>query len=444
MTFEERFQKSKNSLITDATINQYNRTLFKKFFFWEEDKLKRQAGLSHLDESNYKTLLGYISKLKNVNSWFNNEPWNELTLKKIKKVYNDLEDGNIRNKLGVRFSDRRSYYNKIFKAKPFKLAGIGDKVESALEFFTDKRKSEVEFVNEDTFLDMVSTLTRPHHIALFWLAWDIGENINSLLQLKRKNFKRQINNDTNEAEYRVYLPQGILKRARQTRSEITIYSETVRTLDIVFKVGKEIEVRDVKGQFKRAYEQYGEEDFLFRFGYRQAMKLFDSVIKRVSATCEPHGNKPSWKNLRSGMACNLHLKGWSVEDINMRLGHYPTSRWFDSYVNYLAVNRKSAIKSHYDNSLQDVKNELDQSKQREKLTALRFERLKEEIGNLSGELEELKAGKGFMKVLLKLAKKQKQMSTVLEEVSGKKFDVILSTWGDKRIEIGERTEDGVR
>lgn len=379
MGFKEQYEKKKAELLNDKTVNAYNKKLFKQFFEWEEEKLKRQNGLTKLDEANYKTLCGYTSKFRNVNNWFKNKAWNKLTAKEIKQVYNDLEDGKIVNRAGKPFGDRRSYYNKIFRAKPFQLAGLRDSVDTALEFFTDKRKPEVEFINEETFKDMISVISKPHHLALFWLAWDVGENITSLLKLKRKHFKRQINKDTKEAEYLVYLPQGILKRSRQTRSEPTIFPETVRALDIIFKKGKEVEYRDEKGLFRRKYEPYEEEDNVFRFGYRQALYLFTSVVKKVGAKCEPTGNPPSWTHMRKGMACNLHLKGWSVEDINLRLGHSPTSRWFDSYVNYLAVNRKRVIKSHYIGNLEEVKNELEESKQREKLSNQRLERLKEDI-----------------------------------------------------------------
>lgn len=57
MTFQQRFLKKKAALLRDKHINAYNRKLFQEFFNWEEVKLKRQNGLSHLDEANYKTLL---------------------------------------------------------------------------------------------------------------------------------------------------------------------------------------------------------------------------------------------------------------------------------------------------------------------------------------------------------------------------------------------------
>ena len=51
MTFEQNYNNRKSELITDSSINSFNREIFRKFFEWEEEKLKRQNGLSRLDEA---------------------------------------------------------------------------------------------------------------------------------------------------------------------------------------------------------------------------------------------------------------------------------------------------------------------------------------------------------------------------------------------------------
>lgn len=425
MVFKNRYVRTKDVLLSDKTISKYNRDLFRKFFDWEEEKLKRQNGLPALDEPSYKTLCGYINQLRNVNRWFGNKPWNELTGHDIKQVYNDLEDGKIVNQRGKRFEDRRSYYNKIFKAKPFQLAGLHDKAANALEFFTDRTKKEVRFVSEEGFKRMVSFLQKPQHFVLFWLAWDIGENITSLLSLRVSHFKRQVNRETKEAEYLVYLPQDALKRSRQSRSEPTIFPETIKYLDALFKYGKETEYRDEKGRFRRKAVPFKQDDYVFSFQYRQALQIFDSVVKRSGIKCEPGGEKPSWKDLRSGMACHLFGQGWHVEDINMRLGHSPQSKWLNAYVNYLAVNRKRAVKAHYAHNLEDIKNELDESKQREKLTAQRLERQRQELEEMRTELDSVRHGKGFMAQLTAVIKQQQRMAKVLSQLTGRSFDIVF-------------------
>src|SRR5437870_4860415 len=97
MTWNKRYRNAKEGLLSDSTISGANRKLFADFFVYEEHKLKRQNGLSELDEGCHKTLHGYVLKLRNVNLWFKNKPWRDLTKEDIATVYNALEDGTIRN-----------------------------------------------------------------------------------------------------------------------------------------------------------------------------------------------------------------------------------------------------------------------------------------------------------------------------------------------------------
>ena len=123
MEFKEPYEKIKKHLFADESICAANRELFKEFFAFEEWKLKRQNGLAELDNSCYKTLSGYVSKLKKVNEWFKNKPWKDLTKEDIQKVYDDLEDGIIKNQRGQKYADTGGYYRKVFRGKPFQLAG---------------------------------------------------------------------------------------------------------------------------------------------------------------------------------------------------------------------------------------------------------------------------------------------------------------------------------
>lgn len=369
---KEQYERLRNELLKDTSVAKPNRDLFKKFFEWEEEKLKRMNNLSELDDANFKTLKDYPNKFRNVNLWFNNKQWAKLSSKEIRKVYNDLSDGLIKNRNGKKFGDIRSYVNKIFKAKPFELAGLKEKVKEALEFYVDRREQkEVRFVNEKNFRLLVEHSYNTRDKALFWLEWDIGENINSLLKLRKKNFTRQINSDLNEPEYLVFLPEHILKRTRRPRREPTLYPETVKWLDKILK-------------------DLDDEDLVFPFVYRQALKIFDAAVKRSGIRCEPNGEKPSWKDLRSGMACHLFESGWHLEDINMRLGHSPTSHWLESYINYLATNRKIAKKNHFNNSLGKLSEELAQSKQREKHRLKKMSELEENYSILEDSLEDFR------------------------------------------------------
>jgi len=230
-SFGERFEKNKALLLGDTSICKPNRDLFKKFFDYQERKLKRLNGLSSLDEGCYRTLFSYVLKFKNVNKWFNNKDWTKLTKEDIRKVYDDLEDGKIKTMKGLPFKDRNGYYNKIFKSKPFQLAHKGDLAREVIEYY-NKDKQEVRFITKEDFEKLLSVINPTHQKLLMWLAFDIGENITSLLKLQKKNCVKQKNPDTKEDEYIINLTDSKLKRSRTARSEITNFKETNDFLDL--------------------------------------------------------------------------------------------------------------------------------------------------------------------------------------------------------------------
>ena len=264
-TFKARYQRAKQRLLTTPTIARENRELFGQFFEHEEYKLQRQNDLRELDEACYKTLYLYVYRLRKVNDWFGNKPWTQLTREDIKRVYDDLEDGRLRNQMGQPYKSTEHYYDKVLKSKPFELAGKAQLAREVIQF-PKRRRPTVRYVTNEGFRTLASVLTKPHHLLLFWLAWDIGENIDALLQLQKKDFKRATDPHTKEPEYLVNFPQAKIKRSRQTRTEPTLYPETVRYCDMVLA-------------------ELADDDQVFLFGYRQALKLIHNAGRKTGVTC---------------------------------------------------------------------------------------------------------------------------------------------------------------
>lgn len=372
MTNRTMYEKRKKTLLHDPTVCIENRQLFKEFFEYEEYKLKRVNGLNALDEPTYKTLLEYCSRFRTVNKWFDNKPWKGLTKQDIQRVYDNLEDGKIKSIRGSPFKNKATYYNKIFKSKPFELAGKSSIAKEVLRAFkrSQHHDEDVRYIEVEDFTKLIGVIANPIHKLLFWLAWDLGENITSLLHLTKSEFCRQINEETREPEYRVHLPKDILKRSRRTRSELTNYPETVSCADIILK-------------------SLGDKEPLFLFEYRQAKKVFDRAVRLTGIKCKPGNQRPTWKDLRSGMACHLLKSGWHTDEINARLGHAPSSKELDKYVNFLAINRHQPKKKLYDGSLAKVQIELEEAKQREKLFGVRIDGQKSVIDDLNDRLSEM-------------------------------------------------------
>lgn len=377
MGFKQQYENGKAALLADAAICEANRELFAQFFEFEEYKLKRQNGLRELDNACFKTLYGYLMRFRNVNAWFGNKPWSALTKDDIKQVYDDLEDGRIKTKKGIPFTDRQSYYNKVFKSKPFRLAGKSDLAKDVIEFSTADRK-EVRFVTEEAFRTLVSVVSKPHHLLLFWLAWDIGENVDALLKLTKQDFVPQVNRYTQEREYLVNLPQNKIKRSRRSRSEPTLYPETVRFADMVLV-------------------PLGPQDKAFNFEYRQALKLMHTIVRKTQATTMPSGQPVRWKDLRSGMACHLLRMGWSSDEVNARLGHTPRSDALDAYINYLAIDRERPKQKLVTSSVESLQRELADALQTAKLAGERTRRHEDENHSLRAELAQTRNDVSEMK-----------------------------------------------
>lgn len=374
MELKENYGRLKAELMGSSKANKH---LFKEFFDYEERKLKLKNEIQELDDSCYLTLISHIQRFKNAEKWFKYKPWKDLTEQDIKKVYEDLNDGTIKNARGKRFEDRSSYYNKCFKSKPFEMAGKLELAKKVIEFSKNK-KTEVRFFEEEVFRAMVNVAIKPVHKLLMWAAWDLGENINSLLKLTKGNWTRKLNPDTNEPEYLINLQRNILKRSRTARGEITNFKETVEWADIVLK--------DLK-----------DNDLIFPFGYSQAKKILTRAVKLTGAKCIPNGEKVTWKDYRSSMACYLLNHDWSGEEINCRLGHLPSSRELDKYINHLSLKRHKPKKKLYDSNLTKIQEELEKSKQREKLYNTRLE-------GLQKDMEELKEAIEFKRLKKKLRK----------------------------------------
>lgn len=157
-----------------------------------------------------------------------------------------------------------------------------------------------------------------------------------------------------------------LKRSRRVHSELTNYADTVAALDFI--------LADLK-----------EDDPLFTFGHRQAAKMLSRAVSLTNARCLPAGQPVTLKDLRSSMACDLLSKGWTTDEVNARLGHKPSSRELDKYVNFLAINRDRPKRKFQETQITALIEKLDALQHREKLHIQRQERLQAEVDELKAQ-----------------------------------------------------------
>ncbi len=368
MDWEASYRNAKERLLADASVSAANRKLFVRFFELEEYKLKRRNGLSKLDRGCYRTLLAYVTRFRTANRWFDNKPWMKLSKTDIQRVYDGLEEGQIRTLRGEPVRDKLSYYNKVFRGQPFELARRADLAREVLAFSSATQSQEVRFVTEETFRQLAEATISPEHRLLLWLCFDIGENATSVLALRKQDCVRQVNAETGDVEYRINLRKETLKRTRRPRSELTNYRETVGYLDLILNG-------------KRADES------LFAFGAAQAAKVLRRAVGITGARCLPAGQPVTLKDLRSSMACDLLSKGWTTDEVNARLGHKPSSRELDKYVNFLALRGERPKRKFQESQITALIEKLEAVQSREKLHVQRQERLQADVDRLQKQLE---------------------------------------------------------
>lgn len=370
MSLKERYERRKKQILNDSSIIDANRKLFKKFFEWEEKKLrlilKRKYKINDLDEKSYKTLNIFIYYFYNINKWFKNKDWKKITKKEIKQVYEDLETGIIKKSNGEPYQDTASFYNKVFKSKPFQLAGKKDISKEVIEYIA-LADEEVKYIDFEDIKKIFIIIPQPLR---YWLTYDTTENLGTILLLQKKNCTKQTNKENGEPEYIINLPRSKIKRSRTTRSILTNFKETTQLLDIALK--------DLK-----------DEDYLFTTGLRQAEKDFKKAVLKTGIKCKPNGETPTPKDLISSSVCNLLWLGWNIDEIKARKGHKPSSTAIDKYANYQAISSSKPKVKIYQNNLDKIQQEMERVKHQEKLKDIRLENQKEEIEQNKNKLEEM-------------------------------------------------------
>lgn len=366
MGLKEQYERNLLKLLNDKSICKANRELFKEFFEKQEYKLKRKRGIKDLNDKVLKTLNGYINRLRNVNTFFKNKAWKDLTEEDIKEVYDKLEEEKFKNDRGTPFKDKSSYYNKIMKSTPFEMVGkdiLAKKVIVSSKQTEEEQDKEVRFITEEDFKKILSVVIQTRHKTALQLGWDIGENMTSILQLNASDLKKEYDPTTKEPFYNVRLRAEVLKTGRTKRTEPTIYPETTQLLDIVMQEKKDNEP-------------------LFDFDKPALVKVWNRAVKKTKVKCEPDKQTPTIKDIRSGMACHLLEKDWTTDEIKSRLGHKPSSSVIDKYVNYKAKGKQKTRTKIRTFEVESLKQELEEMKSRERLQNMRNNLIQEDIKNL--------------------------------------------------------------
>jgi len=381
---DKRNHHKKKKIIINNPIHKNTRKGWKIFFEEREEKLKIQNQLTELNSRSLKTMDGYCSKLKTTDKWFKHKDWNKITEKDIQKVYSGLQTGKIKNRYGKPYANTRAYYTKIFRSEPFGIFGKDRLARKVIKYLV-KKDPPVKYISVEDWEKIHVMATEPNHKALLWTAWDIGENVNSLVRLKKRDCKRGIGKEDNEPYYDIHLYKEILKKNRVARTERTMFPETTIFLDMILENKKD-------------------DDLVFGINYIQATNIYKKIMKQTGIKCTPGNEKSTLKDLRSGCAMRLLDAGWSVEEINMRLGHHPTSRELERYVTYSTTSRNKPIQRTTASNQLNMQKELKKAIEMNQATEIKSLNLANEKKNMEKNMVRM------MELMIKETYKQKGLS----------------------------------
>lgn len=394
MSFKSQYEKQKKEFFSKSNkaIPKFNLNLMKLFFEKTEKRLRQNTKgkkFAVLDEKNYKTLVSFFSKFKNIQKWLGNielKPTKEFE-KKFEKVYNKLIEGKILKKNGKPLEDKRFYMDKVFRGRRslFTLAGLSNIVEKVTEDYKSNNEVVVEWLEEKPVEKIIDN-SNGIYKTLYQLDWDIGENISSFILTKKSDYKKQFNEVTKEYEYLVTLRRETLKRTRTARIEPTRFSKTVELLDEALK-----DLKDDDYVFCRDDSKININDKnkgkRIPMTLRSVEKHFDKVVKKlklktISSGESPKNNRPTLKHLRTSMACDCLKKGWSCEEINARLGHELNSDVLKPYINALALDKNKPKVREYKANVSGLNDKLDEQKQTNALLERRIEEMQKRMDAL--------------------------------------------------------------
>lgn len=381
MVFKERYERRKQELINNKDIKPINRRKFKDILDYLEKKLRRKNGLETNDEANYKTLLTYIDKCRNINKWFLNKDLTKITETDIKRVYEGLEDGILKPN-----GDRANYYAKFMKSKPFEILGKKEIAIKVIEY-TFFKKPEVEFITEEDFRNIMNFITNLDVKILLWLLIDYGENIFSMLQLVSNDCEIIRNLTTGEEEVKINFRKDIIKRSRTPRALFNNYVETAKLL---------IPIIRSKDKF----------DLLFTVNRRTIEKQFKTACEKANVKLRPKNEEiPTLKHLRNSMMNDLLVKGFSTDEIKKRAGHKPSSNVIDRYVTYHALNDKPMKKKFIQGQTEKFSEDLEKFRFQDKIKSQEIESLKQDFEDFKQEMKQQQ--KIFLKQLVEQYVSQK-------------------------------------
>lgn len=338
----------------------------------KEDYLKNVNGQSKEAKCRYyKTLLKELSYINNILYWFNDWDLRKITEKEISQVYNDLESDKLRTFRGKTVAElsKKDYYSKFMKNGFFEFFGK-DKIAREVILRKYHEEPEVRFFELNDLKKMVTHAQRIEHRLMLWLMFDTGIEIQAILQLEKKDFTREYDNETKTHYWMVHVRKEISKKFRSRRDLYIHFQETNRLLEEYLP-----KIEDT--------------DSLFNFGPRNAYKIVKELSAKLNIKVKPSNDPVNLRDFRSSMATYfLGMAKWSTDEVKARLGHKPSSRVIDRYVSYLGLNQEKKRKQAVELDFSNYKRQYEEAQETIRKLKVGQDEIKSRLSTDNSELRE--------------------------------------------------------
>lgn len=317
----------------EIAINPKNKELTVKWLSEKERRLEKINGFDLTAQIRYsKTLYKELTFLKNLLYWFNFTDFEKITEEDLAKLIEGIEKKTIVTVAGNPLSNfsKKDYYTKVFRGKNT-FFGFIHKNLLAQEIIIRKfqEEEEVRFFDFDTLLKIVDNTVLSSHKLAFWLLFDTGIEVNALVQLRKSDFSLEPDPINNDSYFKLNIRKEISKKTRQKRF-----------LPILQLKANEL--------LKTCLENLKDSDKLFNFNPPALNKALKLIVRKLNLKTQGEiADEIRIKDFRSSAACYWGNLGYSVDFINVRLGHKLSSREIDKYESFRAINQEKPRQEIY-------------------------------------------------------------------------------------------------
>lgn len=363
-----RYKQAKLNIAKDKSILKVNRDLILLWLDIKEKELKNRKGREYGDEIRWsKTMNKYCYLLRRVVYWVK-KPLKELTPADIERLYNDLEDGKITTKSGRPYTKygRKDFYNKVFKSDFFKSLGLKEKAQDIikLESISDE---EVKFFGKEKLDKMITYTHSLKYRFIYFLLFDTGMRIGTVLNLHKNDFEKRYNNETKQDYYMVHIRKEYTK-SKKARS-ISLWLEETNQLTPMF------------------LDTVKDNDFIFNMGYASVRKHLSNMCKKLNIKTRPDKKPVSIHDFRKSCATYWLSKNVSIDAVRARLGHKPSSNAIDRYVSYLGLNEKQTVQQIQQGTYKEMTEKYKETKEQLIVMQENYKALQEQLNELQERIK---------------------------------------------------------